>query len=103
MAQVALAWVLQKSEVDGPPIIGATASRNIDGMRSPRSKLKLTGGRVIELEAPLCAHAVAVFVCRENTNVYSKSEVSPRGAVIRASLLFMPCRCAGACQLLSRT
>jgi len=60
MAQVALAWVLQKSEVTSP-IIGATKPEHLrDAIAS--LELKLTAEEVIELEAPYVPHAVAGFV-----------------------------------------
>ncbi|MDB6008320.1 MAG: alcohol dehydrogenase [Gammaproteobacteria bacterium] len=60
MAQVALAWVLQKSEVTSP-IIGATKPEHLrDAIAS--LELKLTAEEVTELEAPYVPHAVAGFV-----------------------------------------
>ena len=59
MAQVALAWVLQKSEVTAP-IIGATKPEHLrDAIAS--LELKLTGAEVAELEAPYVPHPVAGF------------------------------------------
>ena len=60
MAQVALAWVLQKSEVTSP-IIGATKPEHLrDAIAS--LELKLTAEEVTELEAPYVPHAVAGIV-----------------------------------------
>jgi aryl-alcohol dehydrogenase-like predicted oxidoreductase len=59
MAQVALAWVLQKSEVTAP-IVGATKPEHlVDALAS--LELKLTATEVDELEAPYVPHAVAGF------------------------------------------
>jgi 1-deoxyxylulose-5-phosphate synthase len=59
MAQVALAWVLQKSEVTSP-IIGATKPEHLrDAIAS--LELKLTPAEVAELEAPYVPHPVAGF------------------------------------------
>jgi len=59
MAQVALAWVLQKSEVTSP-IIGATKPEHLrDAVAS--LELKLTAAEVAELEAPYVPHPVAGF------------------------------------------
>jgi aryl-alcohol dehydrogenase-like predicted oxidoreductase len=59
MAQVALAWVLQKSEVTAP-IVGATKLEHLrDALAS--LELKLTPEEVAELEAPYVPHPVAGF------------------------------------------
>ena len=59
MAQVALAWVLQKSEVTAP-IVGATKPEHLkDAIGS--LELKLTAAEVAELEAPYIPHPVAGF------------------------------------------
>lgn len=59
MAQVALAWVLRKSEV-AAPIVGATKPEHLrDAIAS--LELKLTAEEVTELEAPYVPHAVAGF------------------------------------------
>jgi 1-deoxyxylulose-5-phosphate synthase len=59
MAQVALAWVLQKSEVTAP-IVGATRPEHLkDAIGS--LELKLTAAEVAELEAPYIPHPVAGF------------------------------------------
>ena len=59
MAQVALAWVLQKSEVTAP-IVGATKPEHLkDAIAS--LELKLTAAEVAELEAPYIPHPVAGF------------------------------------------
>jgi 1-deoxyxylulose-5-phosphate synthase len=59
MAQIALAWVLQKSEVTAP-IIGATKPEHLrDAIAS--LELKLNGAEVAELEAPYVPHPVAGF------------------------------------------
>ena len=59
MAQVALAWVLQKSEVTAP-IVGATKPEHlVDALAS--LELKLTATEVDELQAPYIPHAVAGF------------------------------------------
>ena len=59
MAQVALAWVLQKSEVTAP-IVGATKPEHlVDALAS--LELKLTAAEVDELQAPYVPHAVAGF------------------------------------------
>jgi aryl-alcohol dehydrogenase-like predicted oxidoreductase len=59
MAQVALAWVLQKSEVTAP-IVGATKPGHLrDAIAS--LELKLTTAEVTELEAPYVPRAVAGF------------------------------------------
>lgn len=59
MARVALAWVLQKSEVTAP-IVGATKPEHlVDALAS--LELKLTAAEVDELEAPYVPHAVAGF------------------------------------------
>jgi 1-deoxyxylulose-5-phosphate synthase len=59
MAQVALAWVLQKSEVTSP-IVGATKPEHLrDAVAS--LELKLSAEEVAELEAPYVPHAVAGF------------------------------------------
>jgi aryl-alcohol dehydrogenase-like predicted oxidoreductase len=59
MAQVALAWVLQKSEVTAP-IIGATKPEHLrEAIAS--LELKLTSAEVAELEAPYVPHPVAGF------------------------------------------
>jgi aryl-alcohol dehydrogenase-like predicted oxidoreductase len=59
MAQVALAWVLQKSEVTAP-IIGATKPEHLrDAVAS--LELKLTSAEVAELEAAYVPHPVAGF------------------------------------------
>ena len=58
-AQVALAWVLQKSEITSP-IVGATKPEHLrDAIAS--LELKLTAEEVTELEAPYVPHAVAGF------------------------------------------
>jgi 1-deoxyxylulose-5-phosphate synthase len=60
MAQVALAWVLQKSEVTSP-IVGATKPEHLrDAVAS--LELKLSAEEVSELEAPYVPHAVAGFI-----------------------------------------
>lgn len=60
MAQVALAWVLQKSEVTAP-IIGATKLEHLkDAIAS--LQLKLSAEEVAELEAPYAPHPVAGFI-----------------------------------------
>jgi aryl-alcohol dehydrogenase-like predicted oxidoreductase len=59
MAQVALAWVLQKSEVTSP-IVGATKPEHLrDAVAS--LELKLSAEEVAELEAPYVPRAVAGF------------------------------------------
>jgi aryl-alcohol dehydrogenase-like predicted oxidoreductase len=59
MAQVALAWVLQKGGVTSP-IVGATKPEHLrDAVAS--LELKLTAEEVAELEAPYVPHAVAGF------------------------------------------
>src|SRR5580693_9198989 len=59
MAQVALAWVLQKSEVTSP-IVGATKPEHLrDAVAA--LELKLSAEEVAELEAPYVPHAVAGF------------------------------------------
>jgi 1-deoxyxylulose-5-phosphate synthase len=59
MAQVALAWVLQKSEVTAP-IVGATKLEHLrDAIAS--LELKLTSEEVAELEAPYVPHPLAGF------------------------------------------
>jgi aryl-alcohol dehydrogenase-like predicted oxidoreductase len=59
MAQVALAWVLQKSEVSAP-IIGATKPEHLrDAIAS--LEVKLTAAEVVELEAAYVPHPVAGF------------------------------------------
>ena len=59
MAQVALAWVLQKSEISAP-IVGATRPEHLrDAIAS--LELKLTAAEVAELEAPYVPHPVAGF------------------------------------------
>ena len=59
MAQVALAWVLQKSEVTAP-IVGATKPEHLkDAIAS--LELKLTAAEGAELEAPYIPHPVAGF------------------------------------------
>jgi aryl-alcohol dehydrogenase-like predicted oxidoreductase len=59
MAQVALAWVLQKSEVTSP-IIGATKPEHLqDAIASVA--LKLSTEEVAALEAPYVPHALAGF------------------------------------------
>ena len=59
MAQVALAWVLQKSEVTAP-IVGATKPEHLrDAIAA--LELKLTPAEVTELEAPYVPHALAGF------------------------------------------
>jgi aryl-alcohol dehydrogenase-like predicted oxidoreductase len=59
MAQVALAWVLQKSEVT-TPIIGATKLEHLrDAIAA--LELKLAPEEVAELEAPYVPHPVAGF------------------------------------------
>jgi 1-deoxyxylulose-5-phosphate synthase len=59
MAQVALAWVLQKSAVTAP-IVGATKPEHlVDALAS--LELKLNDSEVGELEAPYVPHAVAGF------------------------------------------
>ena len=60
MAQVALAWVLQKNEVIAP-IIGATKPEHLrDAIAS--LEVKLTETEIAELEAPYVPHAVAGFI-----------------------------------------
>ena len=60
MAQVALAWVLQKNEVTAP-IIGATKPEHLrDAIAS--LEVKLTETEIAELEAPYVPHAVAGFI-----------------------------------------
>ena len=59
MAQVALAWVLQKSEVTAP-IIGATRMNHLDDAVAALS-LTLSEEDVTELEAPYVPHAVVGF------------------------------------------
>lgn len=59
MAQIALAWVLQKSEVTSP-IVGATKPEHLrDAVAS--LELKLTAAEIAELEAPYVPHPVAGF------------------------------------------
>ena len=59
MAQVALAWVLQKSEVTSP-IVGATKPEHLrDAVAA--LELKLSAEEVAELEAPYVPRAVAGF------------------------------------------
>jgi 1-deoxyxylulose-5-phosphate synthase len=59
MAQVALAWVLQKREVTAP-IVGATKPEHLrDALAS--LELKLTPEEVTELEAPYVPHPIAGF------------------------------------------
>ena len=59
MAQVALAWVLQKNEVTAP-IIGATRMTHLDDAVAALS-LTLSQEDVAELEAPYVPHAVVGF------------------------------------------
>jgi aryl-alcohol dehydrogenase-like predicted oxidoreductase len=59
MAQVALAWVLQKSEVTAP-IIGATRHEHLSDALAAL-ELKLTPAEVSELEAPYLPRPVAGF------------------------------------------
>ena len=60
MAQVALAWVLQKSEVTAP-IVGATRPEHLrDAVAA--LQLTLTAPELGELEAPYVPHPVAGFV-----------------------------------------
>lgn len=59
MAQVALAWVLRKSEVTSP-IIGATKPEHLrDAVAA--LELKLSDAEAAELEAPYMPHPVAGF------------------------------------------
>jgi aryl-alcohol dehydrogenase-like predicted oxidoreductase len=59
MAQVALAWVLQKSEVTAP-VIGATKPEHLrDAIAS--LEVKLAAAEVSELEAPYVPHPIAGF------------------------------------------
>jgi len=55
-AQVALAWVLQKSEVSAP-IVGATKMQHLDDAIAALD-LELSGDDVAALEAPYVPHAV---------------------------------------------
>jgi len=55
-AQVALAWVLAKSEVSAP-IVGATRLEQLDDAVAALS-LKLTSEDIAELEAPYVPHAI---------------------------------------------
>jgi aryl-alcohol dehydrogenase-like predicted oxidoreductase len=59
MAQVALAWVLRKSEVTAP-IIGATRMSHLEDAVAALS-LQLSDDDVAELEAPYVPHAVVGF------------------------------------------
>ena len=58
-AQVALAWIAQKSPVTAP-IIGASKASHIDDAVAALS-LKLTADEIAALEAPYVPHAVAGF------------------------------------------
>jgi len=59
MAQIALAWVLQKGEVTAP-IVGATKPEHLrDAIAA--LEVKLTAAEVAELEAPYVPHPVAGF------------------------------------------
>jgi len=58
-AQVALAWVLGKSEITAP-IVGATKLQHLEDAVAALS-VKLTGEEKAELEAPYMPHAVAGF------------------------------------------
>ncbi len=58
-AQVALAWVLQKSEITAP-IIGATKVEHLDDAVAAL-ELKLSADEVAALEAPYVPHAVVGF------------------------------------------
>ncbi len=59
MAQVALAWVLQKAPV-ASPIVGATRPHHLDDAVAALS-VKLTPGDVASLEAPYLPHALVGF------------------------------------------
>jgi len=59
MAQIALAWVLQKTEVTAP-IVGATKPEHLRDAIAALA-VKLTAEEVTELEAPYVPHAVAGF------------------------------------------
>jgi 1-deoxyxylulose-5-phosphate synthase len=59
MAQVALAWVLQKPGVTAP-IVGASKAHHLDDAVAALS-LKLTDEEVKRLEEPYVPHAVAGF------------------------------------------
>jgi aryl-alcohol dehydrogenase-like predicted oxidoreductase len=58
-AQVALAWVLQKSPVTAP-IVGATRTEHLDDAVAALA-LKLTPEEVRRLEEPYVPHAVVGF------------------------------------------
>jgi aryl-alcohol dehydrogenase-like predicted oxidoreductase len=59
MAQVALAWVLQKSPVTAP-IIGATRLQHLDDAAAALS-IELTAEEVAQLEDPYVPHPVLGF------------------------------------------
>jgi aryl-alcohol dehydrogenase-like predicted oxidoreductase len=59
-AQVALAWVAQKSGVTAP-IVGASKLAHLDDALAALS-VKLTADEIALLEAPYAPHAVAGFV-----------------------------------------
>jgi aryl-alcohol dehydrogenase-like predicted oxidoreductase len=59
MAQVALAWVLRKSEVTSP-IIGATRMSHLDDAVAALN-LSLSDEDVAELQSPYVPHAVVGF------------------------------------------
>ena len=58
-AQIALAWVLQKSPVDAP-IVGATKGHHIDDAVAALG-VKLTAAEITSLEEAYVAHAVRGF------------------------------------------
>ncbi|MCY0387976.1 aldo/keto reductase [Robbsia sp. Bb-Pol-6] len=58
-AQVALAWVLQKSAITAP-IVGATKANHLDDAIAALS-LRLTSEEITALEAPYVPHAVTGF------------------------------------------
>jgi len=57
LAQVALAWVLQKPGISAP-IVGATRMQHLDDAVAALS-LRLTAEEVAALEEPYVPHAVA--------------------------------------------
>ncbi|KQT58561.1 MULTISPECIES: aldo/keto reductase [unclassified Aureimonas] len=58
-AQIALAWVLQKSEITAP-IVGATKSQHLDDAVAALD-VKLTTDEITALEAPYVPHGVVGF------------------------------------------
>ncbi len=68
-AQVALAWLLQKSGVTSP-IVGASKPEHLKDAVAALS-LKLTAEEVASLERPYVPHSISAFDRRRNNSDFS--------------------------------